>query len=163
MGAQGLPPQGVSCFGWQTSWDYWLGSIGSKVAKRLKGFGGFISYNSRTKKPSVSYTFYPNVFELASHCNTLIICCSLIEDTYHMINNYVMKALGKDGIIINIGRGAIIDEKELVRCLVEGKIFGVGLDVFENEPNVPKELFALDHVVMLPHRAAFTEESFYDA
>ncbi|KAG5565616.1 hypothetical protein RHGRI_001505 [Rhododendron griersonianum] len=67
------------------------------------------------------------------------------------------------GIIINIARGAIIDEKELVGCLVRGEIAGAGLDVFENEPNVPKELFAMDNVVLLPHRAAFTEGAFFNA
>uniref|UniRef100_A0A5B7C3G1 Putative glyoxylate/hydroxypyruvate reductase HPR3 isoform X2 n=1 Tax=Davidia involucrata TaxID=16924 RepID=A0A5B7C3G1_DAVIN len=140
-----------------------LGSIGSEVAKRLEAFGCIISYNSRKKKPSVSYPFYPNVFELASNCNVLIICCELSNETRHMISKDVMSALGKDGVIVNIGRGAIIDEKELVRCLVQGEIAGAGLDVFENEPNVPKELFALDNVVLLPHKAAFTEESFFDA
>ncbi|XWS45981.1 hypothetical protein CRYUN_Cryun14cG0025800 [Craigia yunnanensis] len=48
---------------------------------------------------------------------------------------------GKQGIIINIARGTIINEKEMVECLVQGEIGGAGLDVFENEPNVPKELF----------------------
>ncbi|KAK0581575.1 hypothetical protein LWI29_015317 [Acer saccharum] len=72
----------------------------------------------------------------------------------------VLLALGKNGVIVNIGRGAIINEKELVRCLVEGEIGGAGLDVFENEPNVPQELFAMDNVVMSPHNAVFTTESF---
>lgn len=79
-----------------------------------------------------------------------------------MINKEVMKALGKEGVIINIGRGAIIDEKELVQCLVQGEIGGAGLDVFENEPDVPKELFTLDNVVLSPHVAVFTQESFSD-
>ncbi|XP_059651505.1 glyoxylate/hydroxypyruvate reductase HPR3-like isoform X1 [Cornus florida] len=140
-----------------------LGSIGSEVAKRLEAFGCIISYNSRKKKPSLSYPYHPNVCDLAANNNVLVICCELNDQTRHMINKEVMSALGKDGVIVNIGRGAIIDEKELVRCLVQGEIGGAGLDVFENEPNVPKELFALDNVVMLPHRAAFTEEAFYDA
>ncbi|KAA8515963.1 hypothetical protein F0562_019142 [Nyssa sinensis] len=140
-----------------------LGSIGSEVAKRLEALGCIISYNSRKKKPSVSYPFYPNVIELAANCNVLVICCELNDQTRHMINRDVMLALGKDGIIVNIGRGVIIDEKDLVQCLVQGEIAGAGLDVFENEPNVPKELFALDNVVMSPHMAAFTEESFFDA
>ncbi|KAF5952974.1 hypothetical protein HYC85_010918 [Camellia sinensis] len=72
-----------------------------------------------------------------------------------------MSALGKGVVIINVGQGAIIYEKELVECLVEGEIGGAGLDVFKNEPNVPKELFGLDNVVLLPHRAAFIEESFF--
>jgi hydroxypyruvate reductase 2 len=77
-----------------------------------------------------------------------------------MINREVLLALGKEGVIVNIGRGAIIDEKEMVQCLAEGEIGGAGLDVFENEPNVPKEFFALDNVVLEPHLAVFTPESF---
>lgn len=138
------------------------GNIGSKVAKRLEAFGCIISYNSRKKKPSVSYPYYQNVCELAANNDCLIVCCALTDQTHHMINKQVMRALGKEGVIVNIARGAIIDEQEMVRLLVEGQLKGVGLDVFENEPNVPKELFGLDNVVLSPHRAVFTEESFRD-
>ncbi|EOX96147.1 D-isomer specific 2-hydroxyacid dehydrogenase family protein, putative [Theobroma cacao] len=138
------------------------GSIGSEVAKRLEAFDCSISYNSTKKNPFFSYPFYPNVRELAANCDALIICCALTDETHHLINKEVLSALGKDGVIINIARGPIIDEKELVRCLVEGEIRGAGLDVFEHEPDVPSELFALDNVVMSPHNAVFTRESFED-
>lgn len=139
-----------------------LGSIGLKVAKRLKAFGCKISYNSRTKKPCIPFAYYPNVLELAINCDILVICCALTDQTRHMINKEVLYALGKEGVIVNIARGAIIDEKELVACLVDGKIAGAGLDVFENEPEVPNELFDLDNVVLSAHRAVFTEQSFWD-
>ncbi|KAL2515170.1 D-isomer specific 2-hydroxyacid dehydrogenase family protein [Forsythia ovata] len=80
-----------------------------------------------------------------------------------MINKDVMTVLGKDGIIVNIGQGLIIDESELVKFLVEGDLAGAGLDVFENEPSVPKELFGLDNVVFTPHRAALTHEAIFKA
>lgn len=70
-----------------------------------------------------------------------------------------MLALGKKGVIVNVGRGAIIDEKEMVHCLMHGDIGGVGLDVFENEPRVPEELHMLDNVVLSPHAAGGTSES----
>lgn len=76
-----------------------------------------------------------------------------------MINREVMLALGKDGVMVNVGRGAIIDEKEMIQCLIEGEIGGVGLDVFENEPEIPEELFTLDNVVLSPHVAVTTKES----
>lgn len=139
-----------------------LGSIGLRVAKRLEAFGCLVSYNSRTKKPSVSYPFYANVYELAANSDIFIICCALTEQTHHMIDKSVLLALGKDGILINVGRGAIIDEKELVQSLVRGEIRGAGFDVFENEPNVPEELLSLDNVILSPHVAVFTEESFQD-
>ncbi|KAF6133922.1 hypothetical protein GIB67_040686 [Kingdonia uniflora] len=139
-----------------------LGSIGSQVAKRLEAFGCIISYNSRNKKLSVCYPYFANVHELAANSDVLIATCALTEKTYHIINKDVLLALGKEGVVINVGRGALIDEKELVRSLVQGEIGGAGLDVFENEPNVPKELFELDNVVLSPHKAVLTLESFSD-
>ncbi|XP_015938669.1 glyoxylate/hydroxypyruvate reductase HPR3 [Arachis duranensis] len=140
-----------------------LGRIGGEVAKRLEAFDCIIKYHSRNKNPSVSYTFYSNVVDLASNSDVLVLCCPLTEQTRHIINKEVMLALGKDGIIINVGRGALIDEKELVQCLVKGEIRGAGLDVFEDEPNVPKELFPLDNVVLSPHAAALTLDGFKDS
>lgn len=80
----------------------------------------------------------------------------MTEKTHHIINCDVLFALGKKGIIINIGRGGLVDEKELVKFLVDGELGGAGLDVFENEPEVPKELFTLDNVVLSPHKAILT-------
>lgn len=142
-----------------------LGRIGLEVAKRLEAFNCKISYQSRRQKKNqevASYTFYGDVVELASDSDILIICCSLNEQTHHLINKKVLVALGKTGIIINVGRGGIIDEKELVQCLLEGDIGGAGLDVFENEPFVPKELFGLDNVVLSGHCGVYTEESYMD-
>ncbi|KAI7742043.1 hypothetical protein M8C21_030049, partial [Ambrosia artemisiifolia] len=139
-----------------------LGNIGSRVATRLEAMGCIVSYTSRKKKQSSPFIFYPSILQLALDSDALVLCCALNDNTRHMINNKVMMALGKKGIIVNVGRGALIDEVELVKCLVKGEIGGVGLDVFENEPNVPRELFNLNNVVFLPHRAAFTNESFYD-
>ncbi|KAM7260769.1 hypothetical protein ACFE04_026244 [Oxalis oulophora] len=139
-----------------------LGNIGKRVAKRLEAFGCTIMYNSRKKKPEFSYPFYQNICELAANSDALIICCGLTDKTRHMINREVLLALGKDGFVINVGRGAIIDEKEMVNCLINGEIGGAGLDVFENEPNVPKELREMDNVVMTPHNAVFTPESLQD-
>lgn len=137
-----------------------MGNIGSRVAKRLEAFGCTVYYTSRKQKMSFSYPFYPNVHELAAKVDVLVLCCALTDQTMHMIDKDVLSALGKEGIIINIARGSIVDEKELVKCLVEGKIAGAGLDVFENEPYVPEELFGLDNVVLAPHMACCTPESF---
>ncbi|CAL5359966.1 unnamed protein product [Camellia sinensis] len=137
-----------------------LGSIGSMIAKRLEPFGCIIAYNSRRKKPNVSFPHYENVMDLATNSDALILCCALTNETHHMINKDVMTALGKEGVIINVGRGALIDEKELVRFLVKGDIGGAGLDVYEEEPEVPRELFKLDNVVLSPHRAVATPEAF---
>ncbi|KAL8554370.1 hypothetical protein ACS0TY_002521 [Phlomoides rotata] len=73
-----------------------------------------------------------------------------------------MLALGKEGVIVNIGRGGVIEEKALVACLQRAEIGGAGLDVFEHEPCVPDELLQLDNVVLSPHTAYFTRESVED-
>ncbi|KAG9441611.1 hypothetical protein H6P81_017465 [Aristolochia fimbriata] len=136
-----------------------VGSIGLRVAKRLEAFGCIISYNSRQQKPSLPYPFFPNVCDLADKCEALIVCCAFNSETYHLINEDVLLSLGPEGVIINVGRGKLVDEKALVNCLTQGKIGGAGLDVFENEPDVPQELYNLDNVVLSPHRAVHTEES----
>ncbi|XP_043716209.1 glyoxylate/hydroxypyruvate reductase HPR3-like [Telopea speciosissima] len=137
-----------------------LGHIGSEVAKRLVALGCSVSYNSREKKSSIEFPYYSDVRELAANSDALILCCAWTKETHHIINRDVLLALGKKGVIINVGRGALIDEKELIECLMQGETGGAGLDVFENEPNVPKELCALDNVVLSPHRAVSTPESY---
>ena len=137
-----------------------LGNIGLRVTQRLEAFGCIIAYNSRKVKPNVSYPYFGNILQLAKWSDILILCCSSTTETFHIVDKNVMTALGKDGIIINVGRGALIDEKELVQFLLSGEIGGAGLDVFENEPNVPQELFGLDNVVLSPHGAVLTPESF---
>ena len=128
-----------------------------EVAKRLESFDCTILYHSRHQK-AVSYPFYSSVVELATTSNALVACCALNEQTRHVINREVMLALGKEGFIVNVGRRGLIDERQLVKCLMEGEIGGAGLDVFENEPHVPEELLAMDNVVLTPHCAAFTSE-----
>ncbi|KAL1547544.1 glyoxylate/hydroxypyruvate reductase HPR3 [Salvia divinorum] len=136
-----------------------LGSIGSRIAKRFESFGCSIAYTSTKKKPNIPYTFHANAARLASNTDILIVCCALTDETRHLINTEVMATLGNSGIIVNVGRGALVDEKALVEMLVSGEIGGAGLDVFEHEPRVPRELFALDNVVLSPHHAVLTPDS----
>ncbi|KAJ4952109.1 hypothetical protein NE237_028941 [Protea cynaroides] len=136
-----------------------LGRIGSAIAKRAEAFGCSISYYSRSEKPNTNYKYYPSVLELAKNCQILVIACPLTKETYHVVNREVIEAVGPKGIIVNIGRGPHIDEPELVSALVEGRLGGAGLDVFENEPHVPEQLFGLDNVVLLPHVGSGTWET----
>ncbi|CAL5034087.1 unnamed protein product [Urochloa decumbens] len=136
-----------------------LGNIGSLIAKRLEAFGCIIHYNSRRPKDSVAYKYFPDVHGLASESDVLVVACALNNETRHIVSKDVLEALGKGGVVINIGRGANIDEAELVTALKEGRIAGAGLDVFENEPTVPPELLSMDTVVLTPHSAVFTLES----
>ncbi|TYG53398.1 hypothetical protein ES288_D09G106600v1 [Gossypium darwinii] len=136
-----------------------LGRIGSAIAKRAEAFKCFISYHSRSKKPNTNYKYYSNIVDLAADCQILFVACALTEETHHIINRKVIDALGPKGILINIGRGAHVDEPELVSALLEGRLGGAGLDVYENEPNVPEQLFSLENIVLVPHVGSDTEET----
>ncbi|XP_041002202.1 uncharacterized protein LOC121247815 [Juglans microcarpa x Juglans regia] len=136
-----------------------LGRIGTAIAKRAQAFGCPISYHSRSEKPETNYKYYSNIIDLAANCHILIVACALTEETRHIVNREVIDALGPNGILINIGRGPIIDETELVSALLEGRLGGAGLDVFDNEPDVPERLFGLENVVLLPHVGSDTVET----
>ncbi|KAI0488100.1 hypothetical protein KFK09_027926 [Dendrobium nobile] len=136
-----------------------LGRIGLGIAKRAEAFNCTISYHSRTEKPNTNYKYYPNLINLATNSDVLFVACALTEDTHHIINRDVIDALGTNGVLVNIGRGSHVDEPELVKALVEGRLGGAGLDVFENEPEVPEELIGLDNVVLLPHVGSGTVET----
>ncbi|XVF74573.1 hypothetical protein PTKIN_Ptkin13bG0120600 [Pterospermum kingtungense] len=136
-----------------------LGRIGVAVAKRAEAFSCPISYYSRTEKPEIKYKYYPSVVELAANCDILVVACALTAETCHIVNREVIDALGPKGVLINVGRGPHVDEPELVSALVERRLGGAGLDVFEHEPEVPEELFGLDNVVLLPHVGSGTVET----
>ncbi|KAL8043250.1 hypothetical protein ABFS82_09G110200 [Erythranthe guttata] len=136
-----------------------LGRIGSAIARRAEAFGCSIGYHSRSQKPNSRYKFYPSVLNLASDSQILIVACALTQETRHIIDRHVIDALGRNGIIVNIARGSHIDEAELISALVEGRLAGAGLDVLENEPQVPNALIGLDNIVLSPHVGASTVET----
>ncbi|KAL3618309.1 Glyoxylate/hydroxypyruvate/pyruvate reductase 2kgr [Castilleja foliolosa] len=106
---------------------------------------------SSNQEPYPNYTYYPNIIDLASNSQILVIACALTDETRHIVNRQVIDALGPKGFLINIGRGQHVDERELVSALSEGRLAGAGLDVFENEPDVPELLLGMENVVLLPH------------
>ncbi|BCJ92252.1 glycerate dehydrogenase [Terrihabitans soli] len=131
-----------------------LGRIGKAIAERLEGFGTQISYHGRRKQADVAYPYFPSVAELAKAVDVLIAIMPGGADTKHLIGAAEFEALGPNGIFINVARGSVVDETALIAALKSGKILAAGLDVFENEPNVPAELIALPNTVLLPHVAS---------
>ena len=136
-----------------------LGRIGLAIAKRAEAFDCSISYHSRSQKPFPNYRFFTNVVDLAANCDVLIVACSLNAETHHIVSREVIDALGPEGVLINIGRGAHVDEPELVSALLEKRLGAAGLDVFEHEPFAPEQLLGLDNVVLVPHVGSDTEET----
>lgn len=135
-----------------------LGRIGAAIAKRAEAFGLNIIYHGpRDKK--VSYPFIASLEEMTAKSDILMIACPYTADTHHLVDAKVLKALGREGVLVNIARGKIVDEKALVDALEAGVIAGAGLDVFEKEPDVPSALCRLDNVVLQPHVGSATHET----
>ncbi len=121
------------------------------MAKRLEAFGLPISYHGRTRQADAPYRYYPSLTDMAADVDLLVSVAPGGASTKGLIDFAVMKALGANGVLINVGRGSVVNEKDLIRALQEKVILTAGLDVFEDEPRVPAELIAMDHVVLLPH------------
>lgn len=133
-----------------------LGRIGKAVARRVEAFGLPVHYHGRSRQPDVPYTYHPTLVGLAEAVDVLMIVIPGGPETNGLVNAEVLKALGPDGILINVARGTVVDEPALVRALADGTILSAGLDVFEREPHVPAELIAMDHIVLLPHVGSAT-------
>jgi lactate dehydrogenase-like 2-hydroxyacid dehydrogenase len=131
-----------------------LGRIGLAIARRLEGFGVDIAYHNRSQRDDVPYPYHPTLESLAAAVDTLIIAAPGGAATEKAVNAAVLKALGSDGIFINIGRGSTVDEPALIEALENGTIRAAGLDVFDKEPHVPEALIALPNAVLLPHVAS---------
>jgi lactate dehydrogenase-like 2-hydroxyacid dehydrogenase len=88
---------------------------------------------------------------MARAVDTLLVIVPGGQATRNLINAEVLEALGPRGIVINMARGSVIDEPALVKALKDRVILSAGLDVFVDEPRIPDELMAMEHVVLLPH------------
>jgi len=135
-----------------------LGRIGQAIAKRLEGFDARISYTARNRR-DVAYDYHDSIEELAANCDVLIIAAAATAETRHIVNADVLKALGPQGVLVNVARGSLVDEKALVEALSSGTIGGAALDVFEDEPRVPEALFAFENVTLAPHVGSGTHQT----
>jgi lactate dehydrogenase-like 2-hydroxyacid dehydrogenase len=134
-----------------------MGRIGKAIAKRLEAFGVPVVYHSRKPQAGVNYKYYPNLIDMARDVDTLMVIVPGGASTQNMINADVLKALGPKGILINMARGSVVDEPALIEALKNRTIYSAGLDVFAKEPEVPKELIEMDHIVLFPHLGSSTE------
>jgi lactate dehydrogenase-like 2-hydroxyacid dehydrogenase len=137
---------------------YGMGEIGRKIASRIAAFETDVAYFSRSRH-EVPYRYLPSLEALAEWCSVLMIAVRAGADTHHAVNADILRKLGKDGYVVNISRGSVIDEGALVAALAEEAIAGAGLDVYEKEPHAPDALTALPNVVLTPHVGGHTLDS----
>jgi lactate dehydrogenase-like 2-hydroxyacid dehydrogenase len=135
-----------------------MGRIGQDLAKRLEPFKVEIAYSGPSQK-QVPYAYYRNIKDLAQNCDVLFLACPATPDTEKMVNAEVLEALGPGGFLVNIARGSVVDESDLLYALQHKKIAGAALDVFENEPNPNKVFLNLDNVLLTPHIGSATSET----
>ncbi len=128
-----------------------LGRIGKQIAKRAEAFGLAVVYHGRKAQDEAPYLYYPSLLGMAKACDILMVAAPGGATTRHIVNREVLAALGPDGVVVNIARGSLVDEAALIETLRDGTILAAGLDVYENEPDVPPALLELDNVVALPH------------
>lgn len=139
-----------------------FGRIGQAILKRASGFNMKLKYYSRTQNPNFKRAFEPSLIELAKWADYLVVCTPGGKETEGLISLEVLKALGKNGYLINISRGSVVDENALIDVITNEKIAGAALDVFLHEPVVPDELLVSKSVILLPHIASRTKETFID-
>jgi len=134
-----------------------MGAIGRAIARRLDAFQVPVVYHTRRPVAELAYRHYPDLVIMARDVDTLVVIVPGGPATKNLIDAEVLAALGPNGILINIARGSVVDEPALIAALRDRTILSAGLDVFADEPNVPPELIAMDHVVLLPHLGSATE------
>lgn len=127
-----------------------LGNIGKAVARRLQGFDVPIAYHGRHRQ-DVPFDYHPTLIGLAEACDVLVVIVPGGAGTRHLIDREVLAALGRDGVLINVARGSVVDEAALIEALQAGTILSAGLDVYADEPRVPQALLDLPNLVLLPH------------
>ncbi len=130
-----------------------MGRIGQAVATRCaNGFNMSVLFHNRSSKaiplPALQVS---DLEELMSSSDIVVVTVPGGPDNRHMISAEMIGAMKPGGILINIARGDVVDEQALIKALQNGRIAGAGLDVYENEPEVPQALRELENVVLLPH------------
>ncbi|MBM3567739.1 MAG: 2-hydroxyacid dehydrogenase [Alphaproteobacteria bacterium] len=136
-----------------------LGRIGLAIARRAEAMTMRVAYHNRNRRTDVPYPYYSDPAALAAVSDVLMVITPGGAGTRNLIDARVLAALGRRGILVNVARGSVVDEPALVKALVGNQIAGAALDVFADEPNVPKELLGLDHVVLAPHVGSATVET----
>jgi lactate dehydrogenase-like 2-hydroxyacid dehydrogenase len=136
-----------------------LGQVGLQVARRAEAFDMPVFYHNRQPRKDFPYTYAESLPDLARQVDFLIIAAPGGDETHHMVDRSVMDALGPEGVLINVGRGSIVDTPALVSALCEGTLGAAALDVLEGEPVVPSSLLALPNLMLTPHMASMTKDA----
>ncbi len=139
-----------------------FGEIGQSVARRAKAFNMTILYHGPSRKSeaeiALDATYFENLNDLLAESDVISLNCSLNAHTRHIIDAEAIAVMKKDAILINTGRGQLIDESALANAMKDGHLFAAGLDVFEDEPKINDVLLSLPNVTLTPHIGSATTQ-----
>ena len=139
-----------------------MGRIGRALAERARAFGMKIHYYNRTrlnKNLEKDAVYHKSLESLLSVSNFFSINCPSTKETKHIINNKTIKHFPDGAVISNSARGDMIDDEDMVEALKNGKIFSLGLDVYNGEPDIHPEYLTLPNVFVLPHLGSATKKT----
>lgn len=135
-----------------------LGAIGERIARRAEGFEMSVAYHTRRPRADMPWRHVGSVAELAEQSDILIVAVPGGASTYHLVDAAVLRLLGPEGFLVNIGRGTVVDSEALAAALRDGTIAGAALDVYDGEPAIPPCLIDAPRLLMTPHCAAWAPE-----
>lgn len=140
-----------------------LGRIGQAVARRAIGFGMTILYHDvQRAAPAVEQSCkatYTELDTLVEASDFVTLHVPLMEATHHLMDTRRLSRMKRSAFLVNASRGAVVDEKALVKALQERRIAGAALDVYEEEPHLSQGLTDLDNVVLMPHLGSATRDT----
>jgi len=140
-----------------------FGRIGQTVAKYLRGFENTILYHDVVAYPEAEKEYGArrvSLEELLKESDIVTVHAPLLDENYGLIGERELSLMKPTAILVNTSRGPVLDEKAVTAALKEGRIRGAGLDVFEQEPiNMDNPLLSLENVVLAPHAAGGTYDS----
>tara|TARA_B100001123_G_scaffold63829_1_gene70174 strand:+ start:570 stop:1526 length:957 start_codon:yes stop_codon:yes gene_type:complete len=139
-----------------------MGRIGRSIAKKARTFGMKIHYYNRSrldKNLEKDAIYHNSLKSLISVSDFFSINCPATKETKHIINNKTLKYFPDGAVISNSARGDMIDDNAMVEALKNGKIYSLGLDVYNGEPNIHPEYLTLPNVFVLPHLGSATTKT----
>jgi glyoxylate reductase len=125
------------------------GRIGTRVGELARAHGAHTSFAGRDD----------DLHALLGAADVVTLHCPLTPETRHLVDGVALSAMKPSAVLVNTARGPVVDESALVGALQRGELAGAALDVFEHEPVVSEELFAMENVVLTPHIASATRET----
>ncbi|MFP4231245.1 MAG: 2-hydroxyacid dehydrogenase [Spirochaetaceae bacterium] len=136
-----------------------MGRIGQALGKRARGFDMRVIYHKRSRDRHAELMLpaeYRDFDRMLEEADTVVVTAPLTAETRHRFTIDEFRRMKRDAIFVNIGRGPIVKEEDLVTALTEGEIFGAGIDVYEFEPEITRGLVSLSNAVVLPHVGSAT-------